>query len=69
MCNRNVNVDLFYENEMLEVVQQFTYLGITLSSNGNFYKTQKKLAEQSTKAMYALKSLFEVLDRQVCDKN
>ena len=28
--------DLFYNNVKLEMVKKFTYLGVTLSSNGNF---------------------------------
>ena len=66
--NRNLNVDIFYDGEKLKVVQQFTYLGVTLSSNGNFYKTQKSLAEQSMRAIFALMSVFENVSLNISDK-
>ena len=40
-------VDLFYDNKKLDTVKQFTYLGVTMSSNGNFYQSQKALADQA----------------------
>ena len=66
--NRNVDVDIYYEAEKLKVVNQFTYLGVTLSANGSFYKTQKALADQAMKAIFALTSLFEKIDLNVSDK-
>jgi len=45
-CNRVEQFDMFYNNTRLTVVQKFTYLGVTLSSNGLFYQAQKALANQ-----------------------
>ena len=33
---RTENVELYYDNEILKNVSNFTYLGVTLSFNGNF---------------------------------
>ena len=36
-CNRTPYFHIFYDNRKLKVVETFTYLGVTLSSNGRFY--------------------------------
>ena len=59
--NRVENVELFYDNHVLRNVTKFTYLGITLSSNGCFYQAQKSLAEQASKALFSLNSLFDIV--------
>jgi len=66
--SRKQEVEIFYDGAKLTVVKQFTYLGVTLSANGNFYKTQKTLADQSLKAIFALSTLFDKIDLQVSDK-
>ena len=45
-----------FEGKMIEVVDQFIYLGKLLNFNSNFFTTQKQLASQGRKAMFALKS-------------
>ena len=40
---RMENVDIYYINERLKNVGNFTYLGVTLSANGKVYQAQKKL--------------------------
>ena len=39
--NRRENLNLKYDRSPLETVNTFTYLGMTLSSNGKFYQAQK----------------------------
>ena len=56
--NRRSNVELYFDNILLEQVTSFTYLGVTLSSNGIFFQTQKSLAEQANKALYSLNKLL-----------
>ena len=65
---RTENVELYYDNEILKNVSNFTYLGVTLSFNGKFYQTQKSLSEQATKALFSLNSLFEVLSLNISEK-
>ena len=43
--NRVENIDMFYSGKRLNVVAKFTYLGVTISSNGSFYQAQKSLAD------------------------
>ena len=53
--------DMFYNDNRLTVVPKFTYLGVTLSSNGLFYQALKALANQSLKSLFALNSIFDTV--------
>ena len=66
--NRPEEVDILYNNEQLEVVDSFIYLGVTLSFNGLFYKAQKHLSEQASRALYSLNSLFQSTQLCIQDK-
>lgn len=66
-----------YKGEILEVLDQFVYLGVLFNFNGKFLVTQKQLASQGRKALFALKStikqlylnhctLFSLFDTYVC---
>ena len=57
--NRPLQFEIFYDGTQLEIVESFIYLGVILSSNGSFFKTQKHLSEQASKALYSLNSLFD----------
>ena len=67
-CNRVEQFDMFYNNTRLTVVQRFTYLGVTLSSNGLFYQAQKALANQSIKSLSALNSICDTVALETTDK-
>jgi len=68
-CNRVEQFDMFYNNNnRLTVVQKFTYLVVTLSSNGLFYQAQKALANQSLKSLFALNSIFDTVALETTDK-
>ena len=47
----------FYNNEPVEVVNSFAYLGITLNFNGIFTKTQSLIAQQGNKCMFKILKL------------
>ena len=66
--NRIEQVDLYYNNILLKNVKRFTYLGVTLSQNGCYFQTQKALAEQSMKALFSLKSFFDIISLNVTEK-
>ena len=66
--NRRSNVELYFDNILLEQVTSFTYLGVTLSSNGKFFQTQKSLAEQANKALYSLNKLFDKVHLNITEK-
>ena len=66
--NRKANIDILYNNIKLEVVNKFTYLGVTLSSNGCFYQAQKSLSQQALRAVYSLYGLFDIVSLNITEK-
>ena len=55
---------ILYCNDILKNVSSFTYYGVTLTSNGNFFQTQKALATQVNTAylfcfFFLLNSIFK----------
>ena len=54
---RRTNHDFYIYNTRLEVVEYFTYLGLSLFKNGSFKRTQKCIAKH---AAYALNKLFAI---------
>ena len=57
---RHTSCDLFLNNIKLEVVDSFKYLGVHFFKNGNWFRTQKRLAQH---ASYALHNLLHCLDK------
>lgn len=45
----------FYDNNKIEVVDRFSYIGVVIIYNGTFNITQKTLANQSLKAMFGFR--------------
>ena len=66
--NRPENIEIKYENTNLTVVTKFTYLGVTLSSNGSFYQAQKDLSKQALRALFSLNSLFDIVQLEISEK-
>jgi hypothetical protein len=62
--NHPTDYNWYFDNCVLEVVTGFTYLGVLLSANGSFVQTQRTLAEQAKRAVFALKS---ILSKKSCD--
>ena len=50
------NENWLYDGCQIEVLNQFTYLGIVLNYNGKFLVTQKQLAAQGRKALFAMRA-------------
>ena len=59
LSNRYEHFNIFYNDEPLEVVKTFIYLGVNVSGNRKFYQAQKHLSEQALKALFALKKVFD----------
>jgi len=55
---KHKNLRLFYGYEELEIVDRFTYLGISFSSSGTFNKTFDALGGQALKAVFKLKKIL-----------
>ena len=51
----NRNLKFYYNIEVLEIVNKFSYLGIVFTAGGSFRDTQATLAGQAQKAIYKLK--------------
>ena len=71
LCKKGPGIEqlnLFYNNEKLDVVNKFTYLGVTMTSNGTFFQTQNRLSEQALKAIFSLNSLFDKLPLKISEK-
>ena len=49
------NMRFLYNNNVLEIVDNFTYLGFVFSSGGSFSKTFDSLCGQSLKAIFKLR--------------
>ena len=50
--------DFYLNDTKLEMVTSFKYLGIHFFKNGNFHRTQKRLAKHAAFALHNLFSLF-----------
>lgn len=46
--------DFWYEGKLIEVVFEYTYLGVIFSNNGTFKKAKTKLVDQANRAMFGL---------------
>ena len=59
----------YYNGQTIEIVDDFSYLGIKFNYNGNFGKTKKHLVDQARKGMVSLvgkaRELFLPLDIQL----
>jgi hypothetical protein len=53
--NRMADVPQFsFDHKNLELVHDFSYVGIKCMENGKFVKTRKRLIDQAKKAMFSL---------------
>ena len=50
----NINVVFTFNGEVLDIVDDFIYLGTVFMSNGSFCKNKSKLVNQGRKAMYSI---------------
>ena len=64
--NRQEQLNLFYKKILKpKEVESFTYLGVTLSLNGNFYKAQKALSNQAMKSLFYWNTLFDTFSLDI----
>ena len=55
---KGTHYDFLIYNDVLELVDSFKYLGITLFKNGNWYRSQKTIAQLASFAFYNLFTIF-----------
>ena len=63
---RTTNLRFYYDNQELEIVDSFKYLGVTFYKNGHWFRTQKCFAEYGT---YALHNLYKTLSNNYQYRN
>ena len=56
---RRTDVNLYYNDSLLEVVDNFKYLGVMFYRNGSWNRTQKCLSEYGSFALHNLNRLFQ----------
>ena len=65
---RHTSFDFFLNDTRLELVTSFKYLGIHFFKNGNWARTQKRIAEHASHALHSLFSLFKQIELPVSEK-
>lgn len=50
----NDNLVFSYNGQNIDIVNEFTYLGIVFTTNGSFCKNKEKLVSQARKAMHSI---------------
>ena len=64
---RHTSCGLFLNNVKLEVVDSFKYLGVHFFKHGNWFRTQKRLAQHASCALHNLFSLLRQIDLPVTE--
>ena len=60
-CGRKPkNLHFYYQNQLTEIVQEYTYLGIKLTPNGNFTMAQKSLCEKALRAIFKIRKYTNI---------
>ena len=62
------NLEFKYNGNLIEIVNKFSYLGITFTSGGSSFETQKTLSGQALKAMFKMNKYlynFTALKRRI----
>ena len=59
---RRTSYDFYIYNTVIDVVDSFKYLGITLFKNGNWYRSQKTIAQHASYALYNLFTVFNDIE-------
>ena len=65
---RHTHFDFYLDNVKLELVDSFKYLGIHFFKNGNWNRTQQRLAQHGSFALHKLFSLFNQAELNISNK-
>ena len=57
---RKTNIDIFYNNTLLEVVDNFKYLGTMFYKNGSWNRMQKSLSDYGAFVFHNLTDCFKI---------
>ena len=60
-CNRKPkNLQFYYQHNLVDVVQEYTYLGIKITPNGCFTMAQKTLCEKAQRAIFKIQKYANI---------
>ena len=65
---RHTSYDFYLNNAKLEVVSSFKYLGVHFFKNGNWYRTQKCIADHASYPLHNLFSIFCQVELSIFQK-
>ena len=65
---RRTYYEFFLNNTKIDLVDNFKYLGITLFKNGNWYRSQKCIAQHGSRALYNLFTVFNKIELPTSQK-
>jgi hypothetical protein len=65
--NRKPKPNFTYNNNLLENVNEFKFLGNVISQNGNFVSSSEALSKKALKVMYSIKSYMCSHDAVHCE--
>ena len=54
------HLEFNYQNQLVEIVQEYTYLGIKLTPTGNFTIAQKSLCDKALRAMFKIQKYTSI---------
>ena len=60
-CNRKPkNLQFYYQHNFIDIVQEYTYLGIKITPNGCFTMAQKNLCEKAQRAIFKVQKYANI---------
>ena len=65
------NVQFYFDNNLIETVKQFTYVGVLITPNGKFKQNQNNLKNKAMKALFSIKKSIlceRMLNPRLCLK-
>ena len=65
---RHTSFNFYLNGTKLDIVTSFKYLGIHFFKNGNWYRTQQRLADHASYALHNLFSLFNQIELPTSEK-
>lgn len=65
---RRTHYDFHIYDTVIELVDSFKYLGITLFKNGNWYRTQKCISQHASFALYNLFKILKNIELPIAQK-
>ena len=69
-CRKSFTPSFSYKKDVIQKVNDYTYLGIKITSTGNFALAEETLKEKALRALYAFKRLlnFSMLRPKIAEK-